>query len=112
MKNKECCFLLLLCAWIAVSGQAPKFAPGVKIQAKGVDIAVGPSSGNLSPFIYDWNNDGKKDLLLGTFRSNKEDGAVSGAVLLYLNTGTNTNPVFGNVELLKADGKPISVYAL
>lgn len=39
-----------------------------------------------SPDVVDWNNDGKKDLLVGTFHS--------GAVYLFLNQGTDAAPVF------------------
>ena len=36
----------------------------------------------------DWNNDGKKDLLLGKWQS------TAGQVRLYLNVGTDAAPVF------------------
>ncbi len=38
-----------------------------------------------TPFVDDWNEDGKKDLLVG---------ALSGLVHLFINTGTNASPVF------------------
>ena len=46
----------------------------------------------------DWNNDGKKDLL---------SGDTKGQVWLFLNTGTQTEPVLASGVRLEADGKPI-----
>jgi len=55
-----------------------------------------------APFVADWNNDGKKDLVVGT-------GA--GAVLLYLNAGSDAQPQFAAGQVLAADGAPIGVGA-
>lgn len=46
----------------------------------------------------DWNNDGKKDLL---------SGDTKGQVWLFLNTGTEKEPVLAEGVRLEADGKPI-----
>jgi hypothetical protein len=46
----------------------------------------------------DWNNDGKKDLL---------SGDTKGQVWLFLNTGTQTEPVLASGVRLEVDGKPI-----
>ncbi len=53
------------------------------------------------PHVCDWNGDGMKDLLVGVF--------FDGNVHLFLNQGTDENPVFGEGTLLSADGEPISV---
>ena len=53
------------------------------------------------PCVVDWNNDGKKDLLVGT-RS-------GGKVLLYLNKGTDGEPMFNGYSCLKAGGRDISM---
>ena len=45
----------------------------------------------------DWNNDGKKDLLVGTFSG--------GNILLFLNRGTDAEPRFSGGEKLIAGGK-------
>lgn len=45
--------------------------------------------------MVDWNNDGKKDLVIGN---------CQGAVKLYLNNGTNAQPVFGGYILVKDEG--------
>lgn len=85
---------------IAVA-DGPKLAKGVKLQAAGkpIDIEVG----HLVPSACDWNNDGKKDLIVGQF--------AGGAIRLYLNEGTDAAPVFGEFSLLHAGGKPIKLDA-
>jgi len=57
------------------------------------------SSGNIDvgtysvPVVYDWNSDGKKDLLVG---QNYFDGNAShGYVTYFENQGTNALPSFG-----------------
>ena len=71
--------------------------------ARDLEIAYSPLSStdqNLSPFEVDYNNDGTKDLLVGT---------AEGMVALLTNTGTDTQPVFAGYDFLKADGKTIDV---
>jgi hypothetical protein len=92
-------FLLLLPVLVAF-GQTPVFDPPVPIEANGVPINVG-YGGNASPFMVDWNGDGKQDLLLGQY-----DG---GKVRFYPNVGTNFDPVFADFTYLQADGSDISV---
>lgn len=43
------------------------------------------------PYIVDWNNDGKKDILIG---------AKSGEISVFINKGTNQQPVFGGEIIL------------
>jgi hypothetical protein len=38
-----------------------------------------------TPEVYDWNSDGKKDLIIGNFDGN---------ILIYLNTGSDNKPAF------------------
>ena len=83
-----------------VAGE-PKFAAGVKLEAAGKPIDV--KVGHLVPRVCDWNNDGKKDLLVGQF--------LNGAISLYLNQGTDAAPVFGESSFLQAGGKPIRLDA-
>ena len=54
--------------------------------------------GTVRSDICDWNNDGKKDILVAD---------MSGALTLYLNQGTDSNPVFKSGTKLQANGKPI-----
>ena len=53
------------------------------------------------PSAVDWDNDGKKDLIVGQY--------MNGKILVYLNQGTDVSPVFsGSFEVLSS-GTPISV---
>ena len=85
---------------VALDGTST-FAAGVKIQAGGEPIDV--RIGHLVPCAVDWNNDGKKDLVVGEFNR--------GAILLYLNTGTDTEPTFQDFSLLQAGDRPIKLDA-
>jgi hypothetical protein len=85
----------------SVASSESRFAPGVMLMAGGepIDIEIG----HLVPCVTDWNSDGKKDLLVGQFRS--------GAIRLYLNRGTDAEPVFDEFSMLHAGGKPIRLDA-
>ena len=97
--NMKLSALLVLLA-VAAFAQTPEFASPVAIEASGVAINVG-YGGNASPFVVDWNGDGKQDLLLGQF-----DG---GKIRYYENIGENFAPVFGDFVYLQADGSDISL---
>jgi hypothetical protein len=91
--------LLVLFAVVA-SAETPVFDAPVAIEANGSPINVG-YGGNASPFVVDWNGDGKQDLLLGQFNGGK--------VRYYENIGDNYAPVFGDSAYLQADGSDISL---
>jgi len=78
-----------------------RFGRGEMLMAAGapIDVAVG----HLVPCVTDWNSDGKKDLVVGQFSS--------GAIRLYLNQGTDAEPVFEGFSMLHADGRPIRLDA-
>ena len=79
-----------------------QFQEGVLLQADGKVIGAGAGTiGHLVPVVTDWNEDGKKDLLVGQFK----DGKIS----LYLNTGTDSAPELKFQEYLKAGGAEISL---
>ena len=59
------------------------FASGVMVKAGGKDVDTGSRA---SPCVTDWNEDGKKDLVMGN---------GSGEIFVFLNEGTNQQPVFG-----------------
>ncbi|MBE0502629.1 MAG: VCBS repeat-containing protein [Desulfuromonadales bacterium] len=65
------------------------------VQLPGVTLPVG-----AVPFVADWNNDNRKDLLVG---------AADGSVSLALNVGTQESPVFAALISLQADNAPLSV---
>lgn len=59
------------------------------IKVGAADLDVGERA---SPVVVDWNNDGKKDLVVGD-----DDGYVR----LYLNSGTNKDPKFASFTYIK-----------
>ena len=67
-----------------------------KIEDGGVALTV---TYHAAPTMADWNNDGAKDLIVG-------DGS-GGYVRLYLNQGTDLNPVFNGHTKLEMNGNPI-----
>lgn len=72
------------------------------LQADEVDINL---SSMTVPFVADYNNDGKKDLLVGS---------GDGLIYLYLNTGQEEVPVFaasGNLKDLKGNGITVGANA-
>jgi hypothetical protein len=55
------------------------------------------------PFAVEWDNDGRKDLLVGD---------MNGDVWLYLNQGTNAAPLFTQSQFVTlASGQPLHVYS-
>lgn len=85
---------------VMLSAQTPTFFTPESLKANNIPIDV---SWYGSPYAYDWNGDGKKDLLTGQFSY--------GYVRFYPNLGTNNNPSFGDSSFLEAGGSNISVYA-
>ncbi len=99
--------------WIALAAAAfwaapicraasPELLPGFKVQADGVEIDD-HKVGHFVPTIVDWNGDGKKDMILGSFAGDP------GNVRLYLNIGTDAAPKFGKATFLKAGREPIKL---
>ena len=79
------------------SNESPRYGTGIRLKAAGKEIKVrGPSA----PCLVDWNEDGKKDLLVG-------DG--SGYLNLFLNTGSPTSPDFALPSRVQADYKDLDV---
>ena len=84
-------FLLLFAATCV----AQDFKPPVRIQAGGepIDTAVG----HAAPYLYDFDGDGVRDLLVGQFGE--------GILKIYQNTGTNSSPEFAaGFEFKEATG--------
>jgi len=97
--NMRLSALFALLAVVAFA-QTPVFDAPVALEANGGPINVG-YGGNASPFVIDWNGDGKQDLLLGQY-----DG---GKVRFYENIGEDSAPVFGDFFYLQADSSDISL---
>jgi hypothetical protein len=81
---------------------SPSFTTSVNLQAGGADICL-PSGGcgAPAPWVCDFDNDGKRDLLLG-------DGA-SGYVYFDRNTNTDANPILDTGVRLMAGGNVLTV---
>ena len=88
--------LFALCA--CVFANAPEFHIGVSLFDGADSLEVGFYS---APVAYDWNGDGKKDLLVGQFQY--------GLIRFYPNIGTDTQPLFDGYEFLTADGEIITL---
>ncbi len=69
-----------------------------RIRSGSSDIDVGYNS---CPVVADWNNDGKKDLLVGT---------NAGYIHFYKNIGTNENPILNGYTNLQSNGSAINHY--
>ncbi len=90
---------LLLIIGVAITfAAAPRFLNPVYIQASGRNIDVGYYG---HPYTYDWDGDGKKDLIVGQFHY--------GNIRYYRNLGTNNNPSYGDSVLLQAGGSTITL---
>ncbi|MHC4941938.1 MAG: hypothetical protein ACYTG7_02860 [Planctomycetota bacterium] len=82
-------------------GDCPFLPEGVTIMDGADPLDKGPQS---NPCMVDWNNDGKKDLLVGVY-------TLSNNIWLFINQGTNSNPVFNGGVNVESNGVPISVTA-
>jgi len=59
-----------------------ELAPPVRLEAAGKPIDT--EVGHAAPFVYDWDDDGVKDLLVGQFGG--------GVLWIFHNEGTNAQP--------------------
>ncbi len=91
-----------------------RFAPGVRLLTGDKPIDV--TTGHASPYIYDFNGDGKRDLLVGEFGSGTYGGETpsksslaNARLRVYLNKGSNASPRYDGFKYLQADGENASV---
>jgi hypothetical protein len=63
------------------------------------------TNNNSWPYVCDWNEDGRKDLLVG-----QEGIGAPCNVFVYLNQGTNAEPVFADSTPVLTGGMPIRSY--
>ncbi len=71
----------------------------VEADGKAIDVEIG----HAHPFVYDFDGDGTRDLLVGQFGQ--------GRLRIYPNTGTNSAPKFGAFTWFEAGGAIASVKA-
>jgi hypothetical protein len=79
---------------------AATFDPPVRLKAGDAFIDTGADIAYSGPQVFDLDGDGKKDLLVGTFR---------GHVQVFRNVGTNEARVFEAKGNLEADGKVVEI---
>jgi hypothetical protein len=89
--------LVLLCTGL-VWADAPDLEPMVRILDGSSPLKL---SYDTVPCYVDWNNDGLTDLLMGEF--------TGGYITIFLNQGTNLNPVFDGGTKIESNGSPITV---
>lgn len=77
----------------------PVLAKPFKVTAGGEPIAV--DVGHAAPLFYDFDKDGKKDLIVGEFGG--------GRARIYLNQGAKGKPSFKDFTYLEGGGKHASV---
>ncbi|MFN0058071.1 MAG: hypothetical protein ACKVX7_06405 [Planctomycetota bacterium] len=82
---------------VATTGRAQMFEPPVRLTAE--DKAIDVEIGHAAPYLYDFDRDGKRDLLVGQFKEGK--------LRIYRNLGTNAQPKYGAVEWFTADGEVV-----
>ena len=82
----------------AIKG-APKLGPPVLVRGTTKPVLT-EKHGLAAPALWDWNNDGKLDLMVGEFETCTEDSGFPGgeengsAIRVYLNQGTANSPSF------------------
>jgi len=89
-------FVLFMSAG-TLHADAPPLETGMMIQDGPSPLSVDRHS---SPCIVDWNNDGRKDVVISQF--------YYGYVWLFLNQGTDLNPVFSGGSQIKSSGSTIT----
>lgn len=102
MKRLGCRFLSALIVMFATASISMACAQQIMLRPAAYVCAEGkpldPGS-HAIPCVSDWNEDGLKDLIVGYRTDDK--------VALYLNLGTDSQPIFNSFANIQADGKEI-----
>ncbi len=82
----------------------PADIPGAPMLSEPILVMAGDGPvltekhGLAAPALWDWNGDGRRDLLVGEFETNSGDlfpmGADGSTIRVYLNVGTDSDPQF------------------
>ncbi len=91
---------------VSIAGAVQLGSPEILTDDKGEMIFV-EKFGKAYPALYDWDNDGLKDLLVGEF-----GGGEQANIKVYRNVGTAENPKFSSEWFYATDktGKNLNVY--
>ena len=94
MKSK-----LIIIPFLLISlsiAQVPEFGPPITLQDGGSTLS---GLKYPSPIMLDWDEDGKKDLLLGIMDS--EQGSLAARIKVFLNKGENNDPEFDGYDWVR-----------
>ena len=99
---------------LIIAGQFT-FETPVRIEADGKPIDV--TTGHAAPYVYDFDGDGNRDLLVGEFGSGKFRGETTSdnsplanaRLRIYLNKGSDSSPRYDGFTYLQAGGENASV---
>lgn len=99
MKTIACmpAVILLVLSVGVLNADTPGLHPGVQLYDGASVLDVGDTA---APVVVDWNNDGKKDMVVGT---------GLGHVFLFLNQNTDADPQFSGHSEIKSNNVPIVV---
>jgi hypothetical protein len=89
---------LALSVLAATPAFAQELSKPVRLEAGGKPIDT--DIGHATPALYDWDGDGKRDLLVGQFGGGK--------MKIFKNTGTNAKPAFAAEEWFTAGDKVVT----
>ena len=79
--------------------EVPQLEDAMVIKAGTADILA--KTGHAAPYFYDFDRDGRKDLIVGEFGGGK--------ARIYLNTGSTEEPKFEDFTYLEAAGQHATV---
>jgi len=96
--------LFLVLALFVVINKKTAFPTPVLLEGEYIRDETGEIDAGLwsVPIVYDWNSDGRKDLLVG--QRYDEGGTSHGYVSYYKNIGTDGDPRFNGYVRLENDG--------
>lgn len=76
---------------------APRLGKPILLLSESGQPLISEGHGWSAPAIWDWNKDGKKDLLIGEFTSGMETKKITGNhIRVYTNNGSDSIPSFSN----------------
>ncbi len=91
-------WFMLLAATLTFAHAAPRFVGPTRIYDGSNPLVVSLYG---APCVYDWNGDGRKDMIIGQF--------TGGYIRFYPNVGTDAAPLFNGFSYQRASGAQITL---